>query len=334
MLAALLLAAGVFAPAASARQGDAEDTAHTGRELVAVPVSAVDREGRAVEGLKPEDLRVTVEGQPQNLLFFLKRTEEPLHVVVMLDASASQELILPQVQPAAARFVSALLRPGRDDAAVVSFAYEAKVVQGLTADAVAVGRAISSVRFVPPPGYVGGSIVLGKANPKDPAFRAGSTALWDSLAAVCDELFARAQGGRRAVVIVTDGMDTSSDTKRDRAVEHLMRNGVAVYSVGVADEDYYGPVSEGGLREVSKRTGGRAVFPKKPKDLPAAFERIRGDLLASYVLKFARPAVWRGGKPLRVRVELVNPELRKRGVQLAHPQNLSEGQAAPPAGRQ
>ena len=324
MLAALLLSAGVFAPAAWARQDAGDDNAHPERDVVIVPLGAVDKEGRPVEGLKPEDLRVTVEGQPQNLLFFSKRTEEPLHVVVMLDASVSQERVLPQVQPAAASLVSALLRTGRDDAAVVSFTSEAEVVQGLTADAGTVGRAIASVRVVAPPGYLGGGVLIYGRPPKrnDPAAKVGSTALWDSLASVCDELFAQTKGGRRAVVLITDGVDTSSDTKRDRAVERLMRAGVAVYSVGIADEFAFDPVDKSALRKLSERTGGRAVFPKKPKDLPAAFERVRRELLASYSLSFARPALLRAGQPLKLRVELVNPELRKQGVQLAHPQVL------------
>ena len=87
------------------------------------------------------------------------------------------------------------------------------------------------------------------------------------------------------------------------------------------------------MRKVSEPTGGRAAFPKKPQDLPAPFEQIRRELLNSYSLAFARPAPLRGGQPLKLRVELVNPGLRRQGVQLAHPQLLFAERAAPPAGR-
>lgn len=323
LLTALLLTAAVSAPAASARQVPGDETAHPERPLVSVNLSAADKEGRPVEGLRAEDLRVTVEGQPQSLLFFSKRTEEPLHVVVMLDVSVSQERILPEVQPAAGHFILSLLRAGRDDAAVVSFSDGAKVVQKLTGDATTAVRAVVSIKFVRPPGYLGaGVLVYGKPPKKnDPAGKVGTTALWDSLAEVCDELFAQTKAGRRAVVLVTDGVDTSSETKRERAFERLTRDGVAVYSVGIADEFSFDGVDKGALRKLSERTGGRAVFPKTPKDLPEAFERIRQELLASYTLKFARPAA-QPGRPLKLRVEVVNPELRRRGVQLAHPQSL------------
>ena len=314
MLSALLLTVGIFAVAPSARQV-------AGR--VSVSLGAVDKEGRAVEGLKPEDLRVTVDDAEQRVLSLSSRTEEPLHVVIMLDASASQESVLPFAQEAADHLVPALLMRGRaNDAAVVSFTGDAKVVQGLTADADAVRRAIASVEFVPPPGYVAGGLVVGRPRPNDPAMRAASTAIWEALVAVCEEVFARAKPGRRAVVLVSDGVDTSSRVKSDKAVERLLREGVAVYGVGLGDEKSYDEVDKPALRKVSERTGGRALFPKKNRDLPVAFEQVRRELLNTYALTFAAPAPRRDGKPSRLRVELANPELRRQGVQLAHPQAL------------
>jgi VWFA-related protein len=306
--------------AASARQ-------EAGR--VTVPLSAADREGRAVEGLKAEDLRVTVGGQPQNVLSLSRRADEPLHVVVMLDASTSQERVLPLTQGASDLFVPALLARGAaNDVAVVAFTGEAKVLQGPTADAALVRRAIASVEVERPPGYVGGGVVVGNQVPND---RTGSTAVWDGLVEVCDKVFSRARAGRRVVLLVSDGVDTSSRIKLDKAVERLLGEGVAVYSVGVGDETEFEGVEAASLRKVSERTGGRARFPKKSRDLPAAFEQVRRELLdSSYALALAAPPAPPDGKPPKLRVELVNPELRKRGVQLAYPQSLLAARAAAP----
>jgi VWFA-related protein len=314
LLPALVLAVGVCAPSSSAQEAG----------QIVVSLGAVDKEGRPVEGLRAEDVRVTVEGQPQQLLSFDRRAEEPLHVVILLDASASQEKVLPFVQGAADRLVPALLaRGGSDDAAVVSFTGDAKVVQGLTADAAAVRRAIASVEVVVPPGYAGGGVVIGRPRPNDPANRAGSTAVWDALVVACDEVFARARPGRRAVLLVTDGVDTSSRVRLDKAVERLLREGVVVYGVGVGDEKDFEGVYQQTVRRVSEQTGGRALFPKKNSDLPVAFEQVRRELLtSSYALTFAAPAPPRKGKSLKLRVELVNPALRKQDVQLAYPQAL------------
>jgi Ca-activated chloride channel family protein len=291
---------------------------------VSVSLGALDKEGRAVEGLKAEDLRVTVEGQEQKPLSLSQRKEEPLHVVILLDASASQERVLPFAQEAADRLVPALLmHGGSNDAAVVSFTGDAKVVQGLTADAALVRRAIASVEVVVPQGYAGGGIVIGRPPKRnDPAWRAGSTAIWDALVGVCEEVFARAKPGRRAVVLVSDGVDTSSSVKLDKAVERLLREGAAVYGVGITDESDFAQLDKESLRKLSERTGGRALFPKESSELAVAFERVGRELLNSYALTFAAPAPRDPGKSRKLRVELVNPELRKRGVQLAYPQAL------------
>src|SRR5687768_11889073 len=121
----------------------------------------------------------------------------------MLDASASQERILHGARRLAAELAAAVLRPGRDEAAVVSFTGDATVAQDLTGDLDALRRAFASVEFTPPAGYIpggvivgaipGGVIVVAPPSRDDPAMRAGTTALWDSLVQVCDKVFARAK---------------------------------------------------------------------------------------------------------------------------------------------
>jgi VWFA-related protein len=299
------------------------------RGQVAVSLSAVDKAGRPVEGLRAEDLRVTVGGAEQKVVSLTPRAEEPLRVVLMLDASASQEQVLRFARPAAMDLMRALLRPGRDEAAVVSFTNEAEVVEGLTADLAALGRAVQAVEFVPPPGYVGGGIVILGRPPKGGPPPPGSTAIWDSLAEVCDGVLAPAKDGRRVVVLFSDGVDTSSRLKPDAAAERLVREGVTVYSVGIGDSKNFEGVVKDGLRKLSKRTGGRAYFPKKVDDLVRTLGEIRAELLASYAVALAPAAPRAVGETPRLRVEVVNPELRRRGVELAHPQTLSAGPPPP-----
>lgn len=296
--------------------------AGTAQGQVSVTLSALDREGRPVEGLKAEDLRVTVEGQPQNLLNFMRRTEDPLHVVVMLDASPSQERVLSFARPAAASLLSVLLRPGKDDAAIVTFTNNVKVVTGLTADGETLARAIQSVEFVPPPDFMSGGVVVGRPKPNDPA-PLGTTAIWDSLVKVCDEVLKPAAAGRRVIFLLTDGVDISSRLKPEKAAERLVREGVNVYSVGVGDSHSFDGVDEVPLKKISEQTGGRAFFPKTDKDFLQYLEQTRRELLeASYALTFGAPPRLAAGKHFKLRVEVVNPELRKRGVRLAYPQAL------------
>lgn len=331
LLSAAVVVLCLAAVAASARQDKGEEIADPERPEVTVSLSALDKEGRPVEGLKAEDLRVTADGLPQQLLYFKSRADEPLHVVVMLDVSASQEGSLRFTRPAAVSLLSVLLRPGQDDAAVVTFTNEAKVVAGPTSDAEALARAVESVRFVAPPGYVAGGVVVGRVPRNDPALNAITTAVWDSLVEVCDEVFARAKGGRRVIFLISDGVDVSSRLKPDKAVARLVSEGVNVYSVGVGDSDSFDGVAEGDLRKVSERTGGRAFFPKKAQDLAQYLEQTRRELTAaSYALRFKVPPTPADGKPYKLRVEVVNPELRRRGVRLAYPQSLYKSSAAAP----
>src|ERR1044072_397707 len=81
------------APASSAQQGDPDEGAHWTRPEVVVQLRAVGKQGQPFEGLKPEDLRVTVEGQPQNLLYFLRRTDGPPHVGIMPEPRAAHGVV-------------------------------------------------------------------------------------------------------------------------------------------------------------------------------------------------------------------------------------------------
>jgi Ca-activated chloride channel homolog len=325
VVVALLWAVAALAPCSSARQDAAGVGARSESARIVVLLGASDKEGRLFEGLKPEDLRVTVEGAEQKLVSLSRGTDEPLHIAVMLDASVSQERILPFAREATAQFFKGVLRPGVDDAAVVSFTNRANVVQALTGDAGALRRAIISVEVVVPQGYVPGGIVIGTP-PRTGSDLPGSTALWDSLAAACDKVFAGTNGGRRAIVLVTDGVDTSSRAGLDKAAERLVREGVAVYSVGVGDTKSFDGVERDGLRKVSERTGGRALFPKDEKHLADSFEQVRQELHTPYVVELA-PQSLKAGKLNKLRVELINPELRKRGLELAYPRGIY---AAPP----
>ena len=326
-VAAVLLLAAAPAPRQEAAGGAVGQSAR-----VVVPLVAADKEGRPLEDLRPEDLRVTLEGAEQKVVSLARAGEEPLRVAFMLDASASQERVLPYARAAVEQFVSTSLRAGADEAAVISFADGAKVVQPLTGDAAALRRAVASVRFVAPPGYVRGGVVVGRPPRGAAANGPGSTALWDSLASACEQVFAGAAGGRRVVVLVTDGVDTGSRSRSDAAVERLLLAGVAVYSVGVADPGWFDPVDRGALRKVSERTGGRALFPKNEEYVGQSFERLARELRSAYTLGLAPPAPGGAGTPQRLRVEIVNPELRRRGVELAYPHVLAAG-AQPPAPR-
>jgi Ca-activated chloride channel family protein len=300
-------------------QGRAEASqAKSARVLLTV----VDKNRNSVSTLKAEDIRVVSEGAAQEVLSLERQTGTALRLVLMMDASASQEQVLPVARGVALSFVDAVLRPQTDEAAVVSFTGEMTVEQNLTSEVERVRQAIGRVRFVAPPGWKRGGIIVGGQNlPSAPPVGA-STALWDALWKVSDEVLSKAPpDARRAIILLTDGSDTSSRIKRDDAIRKLIESGVVVYAVGLGDKTFpYDGVYKDTLTRLAERTGGRAFFPEKSAELDSIFARIRQELREQYVVTF-RSKDGKGGDSYRkVKIELVNPELRRQDLSLAYPQ--------------
>jgi len=130
-------------------------------------------------------------------------------------------------------------------------------------------RAIDQVEFVPPSGYIGGGVVVGGTPPISGTQQtlAGSTAIWDAIWATSNELLsAAAEHQRRAIILLTDGEDTSSKNKIAAAVARAAQEDVAIYAIGIGDDKLYG-INKDGLRKLTERTGGRAFFPKQVSEL-------------------------------------------------------------------
>jgi VWFA-related protein len=270
--------------------------------------------------LRPEDLRVTEGGVERRVVSLAGAADAPLHVALLIDVSGSQEYLIETSKAAAADFVKTALRPGRDRAAVVSFANKTVVHAPLTDDLSRAAGALARVKFEPPPGYVGrGVVVAGAPLPADQV--TNSTSFWDAVGFVSREVFESAPGGdaARVVVLLSDGWDTSSQTKKKAALESLVGAGVVVYSVGVGDTETYSGLNKDALRKVAEESGGLAVFPAKRNDLRAAFAVVRETLRARYLLTYASPAEAPAKSPRKLKVEIVSPELRRQGLRVSYP---------------
>src|SRR5437868_4977931 len=126
--------------------------------LTNILFTAVDKQKRFITSIKQEDIRVTEDGQPQEIFTFTRQTDLPLSIAILVDTSISEDRTLPIEKSAASSFVDAVLRPDKDEAAVISFTGEATLEQGLTGSASRVRRALDGVQFVPPSGYIGGGM--------------------------------------------------------------------------------------------------------------------------------------------------------------------------------
>jgi len=307
--------------------------------LTNVIFTAVDKNKRFVTNLRQEDIRVLEDGVPQQIFTFQTQIDLPLTLALVIDTSISQERTLPEEKAAARAFVDAVMRPAKDEVAVLSFTGDSTLEQGLTGNATRVRSAIERVEFVPPSGgYVGnGNIIRGGTPPisGDNQATAGSTAIWDAVYATCHEVMVESSDKtRRAIVLLTDGDDTSSMLKLDEAVAEALKTDTLVFAIGIGDSFGYSGVNEGALRKITERTGGRAYFPRSEEDLRNAFAQIQRELREQFLVAYSPTNKRRDGSYRKLQIEVVNPELRKQGVKLNYRQGyFAKSDTATPATR-
>ena len=202
---------------------DEGDIVRVETQLVSVPAVVTDRNGRPLTGLRLENFAVLEDGKPQTVTNFAT-TETPFEIALLLDTSGSTREDLGLIRDAANAFIAAL-RPG-DRVAVVAFKNSGNgvplatvdLVSTLTDDRQTLRAAVER---------------LGTSN---------GTPFYDSLAAIARQVFRDAPReevrGRRAVVALTDGVDSSSNIGFDEARARLAQSGVASYFIQLSTEDY------------------------------------------------------------------------------------------------
>lgn len=314
-----------------------EDVVTVETDLANLLFTAVDKNKRFVTNIRREDIRVLEDGVEQQVTTFQRETDRPISLAVLVDVSASQERTLPDEKAAARAFVDSVIRPGKDEVAILSFSGEATLEQGLTGTLARVRAAIERIEVEFPPGYIGGGMVVPPQSTPPVSgtgqSRAGTTAIWDAVWVTSSEVLAETSDKtRRAVILLTDGVDTSSRLKRDEAIDRAVRHDVVVYVIGIGDSDFDG-VEKDTLRKVSERTGGRAFFPKEAADLPAAFAQIQDELRSQYLVAYSPSNRAKDGSFRQVRIEVTNPELRKQSLRLTYRQGYFARSAVSPGGR-
>jgi VWFA-related protein len=171
---------------------------------------------------------------------------------------------------------------------------------------------------VPPSGYVGGGVVVNGTPPISDTNQnlAGSTAIWDAVWASSNDLMeASADNTRRALILLTDGVDTSSQVKMHEAIERAQKADALVYAIGIGDS-YQGGVDAGSLKKITGQTGGRAYFPQNESELRSAFVQIQQDLREQYLVAYSPSNKARDGSYRRIQIEVIDPDLRKQKLKL------------------
>src|ERR1051325_5880488 len=203
---------------------DEGDVIRTDTQLVSVPAVVTDSTGRPLSGLKPDNFRITEDGQPQTIANF-GTAETPFEIALLLDTSGSTRDDVALIRSAANSFIEAL-RPG-DRVGVVSFNM-----------AQTVANPIATVEVLTP-------LTDDREKLRTAIENLGAsqgTPYYDALERVADSVFREPPRdevrGRRAVVALTDGVDSASDSDFATAKVKLSRAGVACYFVQINTEDF------------------------------------------------------------------------------------------------
>jgi VWFA-related protein len=281
---------------------------------------AVDKDRHFVTSLRAEDIRIFENDVAQPVSLFERETDRPLSLALLIDTSESQRNVLPAEKEAALAFVDLVIRPNVDRAAVVSFTGIPTLEQTLTNDLIKLKRGIERVMVAELSAENKRRIAEDEPmlpKEQDPT---GYTGVWDSMHTTIDQLLSKtSERSRRAIILLSDGDDTSSTIKRQDVIDLAVKSDVVVYSIGIRDRYFpEGKLDSGSLKKVSDRSGGRAFFPTQPDDLKLAFSQIDQELRSQYLIAYSPTNANHDGSYRRIKIDILNPELRKQKVQLLY----------------
>ena len=287
-------------------------------EVVNVLFTAQDRNHRLVTDLKQADVKILENGQVQEITAFAKQIDLPLSLAILIDTSISQERTLPEEKSAAISFLESVVRPLKDEVSIISFTGESTLEQGMTNNLTRLRRAVDRVQFVAPSGYIGGGVIAGTPPASgDNQMIAGSTAIWDSIWVTADEVLGPApEKTRRAIILLSDGVNTSGRKKLDDAVQAALRSEAIIYAVGVGD-NFYGGVDRSSMNKIAEKTGGRAYFPRDERELREAFKQIEEEMRSQYLIAYEPSNQTSDGTFRKIEIQLTN---QKDKVKVTHRQ--------------
>jgi Ca-activated chloride channel family protein len=264
-----------------------------GVDIVSLNVTVMDGMNHYVTDLEPAEFSVFEDGVKQSITFFTRR-QQPIALSLLLDSSASMEQHMPTLQVAATNFVKRL-KPN-DLAQVIDFDSRVEIRQAFTGNQADLETAIHQT-------------VAG-----------GSTSLHNAIYIALRELRkVRAVNEedvrRQALIVFSDGEDTSSLVSFDEVLDLAKRSETAIYTIALRGNDTQAKgfkEAEFVLRTLARETGGRSFFPVKVDDLAGAYAQIADELASQYSIGYISQNPKRDGAWRRLVVQTARPNLTSR----------------------
>ena len=229
----VLLSVALVAVPVTAQQEDKQEAANTIKKdvnVVNVLATVRNKQGQIVNDLTKDDFKLEVDGHPQTIKYFSKVTDLPLTLGLLVDTSLSQRRVLDKERSASYTFLNDLLDQTRDKAFIVHFDFDIELLQDLTSSRPKLEAALQKLQ-VPEPRQMQTSTDPGQ-------MRSGGTKLYDAVFLASDEITSKAQG-RKALIILSDGVDQGSKESLPAAIEAAQRANTLVYTILFSDPDAY-----------------------------------------------------------------------------------------------
>jgi Ca-activated chloride channel homolog len=280
---------------------ESEETIRINSDLVNVVVTVAGRPSSASLDLKPEDFEILEDGAPQEISNFSRNADQPLKLVMLFDTSLSVAQALNFERLAASRFFGRVIHP-QDRAAVFSVSTDVVVLQEFTTKVPLLVDAIRQLRAL------------------------GATSLYDGVYLAAD--YVEKAQGRRVIVIVSDGGDTTSNKSLLEALAQAQESDAVIFAVFTGNpwpsQNLRDLAAERALETLTGETGGEVLKPKLPlgkngsrygeetddlslKELDQAFDNLAQQLRTQYVLGFYSTNEKRDGSFRRLSVRIKKP---------------------------
>ncbi len=278
-------------------------------DLVNILCSVHDKHGGLIGNLGKEDFTVAEDGKSQTIKYFTRETDLPLTLGLLVDVSASQENLLEIEKRAAYQFFSQVLRK-KDEAFLMSFGEDAELLQDYTNSPVALQRGLDQLRI--------NSGVSGlHPGPVPTSGQPRGTVLYDAVYLAAREQLQK-EVGRKAMILITDGVDQGSRLKIEEAIEAAQRANAIVYSIYYADPSAYyrgggfvfGGVSDSSLRRMSEETGGRVFKVDRKHSLEDVFNELQQEMRSQYAIGYTPTNGSKDGSYRRIEVRTRDKNLK------------------------
>jgi VWFA-related protein len=286
-------------------------------KVVNVLATVRDKQGKIVSDLTKDDFELLEEGHPRTIRYFARETDLPLTLGLLVDTSLSQRRVLGEEKDASRRFVEKVLREDRDQTFLIHFDHDTELLQDLTSSRAKLERSLDDVSLPDDGrpqwrnggggGYPGGG--GGNPNGGRRSNQPGTT-LYDAVYLASNELM-RKRMGRKALILLTDGVDNGSKVSLPEAIESAQRSDTLVYSILFTGEEQqaaspfggggYGGRRRGGgfpppqaqrpdgrktLQQMSRETGGGFFEVTRKLSIDQIYDRIEEELRNQYSLGF------------------------------------------------